>query len=248
MPAKVRKNGVLSQASDNECIEDSDTSDNIVLRLLLEITKFHDKFNSLKDETNNNKLEIIKLQHESEKLKSENATLLQRIETLELASGGWSTAPKAKRGPATDANDVTKIVADVTGELSARSSKSKNVVIMGLQECQDGGNQRESDGHGVKDLLEHSLGLDITTEIAEHFRLGVKKGDRPRPLKLKMSSQQSKDRIMGAARKLASLPVGHKYKRIFIGHDLTEIEREAEFKRRQEKRNKSHHLPVDDAE
>ena len=114
-------------------------------------------------------------------------------------------------------------------ELSERETKRNNVIIYKIPESTS---NTPSDGqaHDVEQLqfIFRELGLSrfIKDDLREHIklirRIGEKKKQEARPIKLCFIFNSMKERLIESARYLNQLPA---LRHIGIGHDLTEIQR-----------------------
>ena len=226
-----------SQMGDNTCNDDLD-SESLLVKLLHEIARFNNRFIELTEKCHMVEIENLciknefkDLQNEVSILKAENMSLLQRLETIE-AVGKPKVSNEAHFGSANTASaDMVCMVSDVADELRAREAKAKNLVILNLPET---GSQR-GDVNKVKELFNDCLQLEDThNEIMDSFRLGKERGEKPRPIKLKMSSEDHKRAVLERAKqRMKNLPNGHHFKRVFIRNDLTALERKTASERHQ---------------
>ena len=118
-------------------------------------------------------------------------------------------------------------------EISERSSRAQNIIIVGLQEEKE----NENIGDKVQHLLKDRLDLqDIT--IANARRLGKTRQNlqqNPRAILAQLGSRSEKERVMKSRAKLSG-------SRIFINNDLTPDQQKAEKKLR-DSRSKLRKLP-----
>ena len=108
-------------------------------------------------------------------------------------------------------------------ELTERSNRAKNVVIMGLDEPVG----EEIVNERVASLFAEKLGLS-NISIASSKRLGkrsVPHGSRPRPVLVALDSMSTKKQIMSNRVKLAGT-------KIYLNNDLTKAQQEEEKKLR----------------
>ena len=173
------------------------------------------------------------LQEQLRDLKESNACLTKRIEELENKTGDWTVVSKHQTAPLSDVNAMTCTVAD---EIQARQEKELNLVIMGLDEGPGNNNLSESE---EKDRIRELLGnIDVhTPNISRAFRMGKRNPHRPRPLKVFCGNSTTRASILTNAKKLKNLSNDHRHKRVFIRPDLTKMQRDQDYLRRQEKRN-----------
>ena len=172
-------------------------------------------------------------------LKDCNRSLIKRIETLEEKSGDWSTGQKHLSAPPCDVNALTS---SVTDELIERQGKELNLVVMGLSECNTPVNgtevSEEDEKRQVTDLLQ-SIQVN-NPSITRVFRMGRRSEGRPRPIKVFCENKATRSNILTNAKKLSKLPEGHRNRKVFIRPDLTKLQRNQDFVRRQEARQQPH--------
>ena len=240
--SKQRKQRVTaSQLSDNEGIDENE-SDNHTLKKMMEmILKSQNNYQKFFDEIHQLRSENVEMKNDLRLLKADKDSLLQRIETLENAFGDWSPVSKADTGPVSNANtNVSSMVSTVTAELSSRATRTSNVVIFGMEEF-IGTEAVAKEKAEIVSLVNKGLGIAEMNDadILQHYRLGNKNDDgRPRPLKIKLKSQNMRDIILASSKKLGNNPPDHKFRRIFINADLTVIERKEAAAKRQERKNR----------
>ena len=119
-------------------------------------------------------------------------------------------------------------------ELESRKGKENNLVIIGLPEST---NEHATDDE--EKTLVNNLLKDININqpgIARVFRMGRRNMDRPRPVKVFCESKQHQEQVIQNAKLLKNLPDGHRHKRVYIRPDLTQAQRDQDYKRRMERR------------
>lgn len=173
-------------------------------------------------------------------LQNEHKELLKRVESLEQRSGDWSN-PAGTRHHATT-NDLEALTCTVADELEARKEKVSNVVIYGLAELPPDGDQQPSEDDektAVTDLLKDDLTIAQPT-VVRAYRMGRPRTDgKPRPLKVHLPDASHKRTVLENAKKLGKLPDHHAHKKVFIRADWTAMQREQDYKRRQELRQRN---------
>ena len=176
------------------------------------------------------------LKDQISELKERNACLTKRIEALEDKSGDWTPVRNHTTAPLADVNAMTCTVAD---ELQARKEKELNLVIIGLNER---ANQNDSDANTSeaeeKELVSELLrNIQVQTpNIRRVFRMGKPSAQRPRPLKVFCDDQATRSAILANSKKLKNLPNDHYHKKVFIRPDLTQMQRDQDYAKRQERR------------
>ena len=134
-----------------------------------------------------------------------------------------------------DISGLNKKIDEIVNEPNEIESRKLNLVLNGMPESDDFPDQQ---------LVEQTLGLlDINEKPSFIRRLGQVNQNRrrPRPIKIVMPSQQLKDQALKNSPNLrekdnTGLPFDPN--RIFIGNDLTKLQREREYTKRQERRKR----------
>jgi cell division septum initiation protein DivIVA len=200
-----------------------------LLQLVIKVTEVLTKNADLQDQ-------IRDLKDHIRDLKESNKCLTERIQVLEDASGEWSTKQRHFTAPLPDINALTSTVAD---ELQGRKDKEMNLVILGLEERPvEATDENESADMAeaaemrlVKDVLQS---IDVTNpNITKVFRMGRRNTGRPRPVKVLCDDRASRSNILMNAKKLKNLPDGDRRKKVFIRADLTQLQRDQDYIRRQ---------------
>ena len=223
---------IAQEMEDNNSGSSTQEMTTVLLQLVLKVTDVLSKNNELQNEVNNLKMRNADLTREMEKMEK---SLTQRIEMLEDKSGEWaSTGPKHFTAPPADVNALTSSVAD---ELEARNSKTLNLVIVGLDEEEEVDASENDVMENVNKLLRN---IDVQSpNITRVFRMGRRNANRPRPVKVFCGNADTRSNVLNKAKKLKDLPLGHQHKKVFIRPDLTQLQRDQDFQRRQERRRDS---------
>lgn len=243
-PSKSTRDGEAQ--NDLSILEETDLSNgsttSVLLQLVLKVTEVLSSYSSLKDE-------IRDLQSEIKTLKDTNKDLLERVEILENGSNEWSQNGNQRHLSASP-SDINAMTAAVAEELQARDDKQLNLVIQGLPEHTAAGADPPTEDD-EKDLVIKML-KDSTEvhnpQIVRVFRMGKSAPDRPRPIKVMCENSATRKTILTNAKKLKDLPVGHIHKKVFIRPDLTQLQRDLDYKRRQELRQRNMSAQADQAQ
>ena len=123
---------------------------------------------------------------------------------------------------------------EMTTEMRAKEEKASNIVIYGAKESEKASPAERvaEDERLVRDLAE-AIDIEIIGEIEPKYRAGRKQdGGKPRPLVVKISDDETREKILQNARYL-----GRKdddWKSVFVALDLTNKERD-EAKKKEDK-------------
>lgn len=182
-------------------------------------------------------LELRTLTSDHKKLQEAHQQLLERVETLEKSSGDWTQASTRRQHSTT--SDLEALTCTVADELQARTEKQSNVVIYGLPELPSVDDQpatEEDEKKKVSDLLKDDLSI-TQPSVVRAYRMGRPRTDgRPRPIKVHLPDSTQKRTVLDNAKKLGKLPDTHAHKKVYIRSDWTAMQREQDYKRRQELR------------
>ena len=119
---------------------------------------------------------------------------------------------------------------DVRTEMLQRDENSSNIVIYGLKESKEVNSVkwREGETKKVTDLVQQ-INVRVEGEIAVKRRAGMEReeGAKPRPLIVRVTDDETRERIFRNARLLAH---EERTKKVFISQDLTRQQREDDRK------------------
>ena len=194
-----------------------------LLQLVLKVTEVLTSNATLNTELNSLKLQIAEL-------KETNQKLSDRVVKLEQCSGQqqkhWS-AP---------VDDVMALTTKVAEEITERKGKEQNFVIQGLPESNP---PTESGGDCQNEVCTILRSIGVTNPVLSRtFRMGAVQPNKPRPIKVMCGDENTRRLTLENAKRLKNLPNGHPNKRVFIRPDLTYMQRQADYQRRQELRRK----------
>ena len=212
--------------SDDEC-DSSCACQKSLLRLV-------DKITDLLESQTGLMAEIRELRSEHKALRENNDRLLARIEDLENGDPSWSHH-KGKKHLAASPADVNALTSDVADEMMARKEKELNVVIYGLEEleCTDDEDPTEDEEKvATSEFLSSTLKVE-EPNLTRVFRMGRRRDDKPRPLKVMFSDSTKKAATLNSAKSLGRLPSTDKYRKVFIRPDWTKLKRDQDYARRQ---------------
>ena len=109
-------------------------------------------------------------------------------------------------------------------ERKEREERSENVVVYGMKESEEEDAERRKEYDKTK-FMEMAREIDVEVEEAEiKFRAGKKREDgKPRPMIVKVKDDETKQRLLTNARKLARK---EEWKAVYVSPDLTWQQRE----------------------
>lgn len=214
--------------------DEGDDSPSVTAALLSLVEKITDLV------ANNSSLqqELKSLKDDHKKLQDNYNELLSRVESLEKNSDDWSAVPSRRQHSTT--GDLEALTCTVADELEARKEKQANVVIYGLPELPPGTDDEQPSEDAEKDsvstLLKDDLGIQ-NPDVVRAYRMGRPRTDRkPRPIKVHLPDTTHKKTVLENAKKLGRLPEEHEHYHVFIRSDWTAMQREQDYRRRQELR------------
>ena len=153
-----------------------------------------------------------------------NTNNLQNMDTSNVVDGSNPTANAACTGNGqTIANTDKQILTVVTNYINEEKEKSKrrlNVIMHNIPEStsEDGNTRRKHDTDFVTDMCQKHLNTAVS--ITKCFRLG-KKGSKPRLLKISLSTEIEKAKLLRNCTKLRDPNLPLVMRKIFITPDLT---------------------------
>ena len=128
---------------------------------------------------------------------------------------------------------------EVKTELREKEERSENMVIYGLKESDktDSKERIREDEEAVKKIWNM---VEVKIEEGEtevRFRAGKKREDgKPRPLIVKFKEEETKEKVLSGARKLARKD---EWKNVFLAQDLTAKQREEDRKKEEERKREA---------
>ena len=217
----------------------------ITTTLLQLVVRFTDVINANGQLQN----EIRHLKDEISDLKDCNKNLIERLEVLENKSGDWSNMSQQKHMTA-PLQDVMALTSNISDEIAARKEKEMNFVIQGFPEdipttdesddqdtSQGTGNTANDEAKCKDEVCQFLRSINVPNpRIARAFRMGKFQHGRPCPIKVMCADHGTRSDSLANAKQLKNLPMGHRNKKVFIRPDMTKLQRDVEFKKRQELR------------
>lgn len=235
MPNSKTK-GNRNAVSDVSIDDDIGRADDVTATLLQLVVKVTDVISSNADFQRT----IFELKNEIKDLKECNRGLTERIVELENRSEEWSSVSTSPKHATASPNDVMALTSAVSDEISERKDKEMNLVIQGLPEQEEGEGvtNAEAESKCLQNVCSLLESIEVPNpSISKAFRMGKRQSGRPRTVKVICSTQETRQKALSNAKRLKNLPEGHVNKKVFIRPDLTKLQRDIDFRRRQESRN-----------
>ena len=169
----------------------------------------------------------------------EKETLAQKIENMELRTSKVKEDLEGVEKEVVSGMEKAKeeVKKDMGREMKEREERSQNVVFYGLEESREGEVEarRKEETERVKEVV-RKIGVELKEEVEVKFRAGKRKegeGEKPRPLIVKISDDETRERIFKDSRNLARVP---ELRSVFVSQDLTWAQREEARKEEKELR------------
>ena len=161
--------------------------------------------------------------------KVDKAQLDQLADRVSKIERNFGNRASGTPGGSEAARDPEEMVNNNLTELRDRESRKENLVLFNIPEStsDDTENRKLYDIAQTSELLESEL--NVQTQVANPVRLGKKQLNSryPRPLRVTVESEQTKWKILKAAKNLKESRK-EEYKVVFIKRDMTRMERAQE--------------------
>ena len=189
-------------------------------------------------------VKMVDVETELKKAELERKALAARIEKMENRSDQVNdkVVGMEKEMEAGMERAKKEFKDEMETERKEREERSENVVVFGLAESEE----EEAEArkmHDQRKILElvKEITVEVKGDLEVKFRAGKKTEDgRPRPMIVKVNDEETRQKILTNARKLARK---EEWKRVFVSPDLTwqqrEEAREVERKLRAEAEKKT---------
>ena len=188
------------------------------------------------------KEEVERLEQRIVAMEKERDQVTRRVSEVEVRTEKVKTDLEGMEKEVTNGMEKAKeeVKKEVRTEMKDQEERSENVVIYGLAESGDNTERgKEAEEKKVKDMAKE-VGVDLSQgEFEVRFRAGKKReeeGAKPRPLIVKISSGEKRERIRRNARLLSR---SEEWKSVFISEDLTWQQREEARKQEKECREEA---------
>ena len=162
-------------------------------------------------------------------LEMEKEALAQKVVNMEMKTtkveeGLEGVEKEVVNGMEKAKEEVKK---DMGREMKDREERSLNVVFYGIEESEEAQLEAKikEEEKKVGEVI-RCIGVEMKEEVEIKFRAGKKsegEGVKPRPLIVRISDDETRERILRGSRNLARSPV---FKSVFVAQDLTKAQRE----------------------
>ena len=171
-------------------------------------------------------------------LEMEKETLAQKVENMEMKTSKVKEDLEGVEKEVVSGMEKAKeeVKKDMGREMKEREERSQNVVFYGLKESDvgEGEARRKEEREKVEEVV-RNIGVELKGDVEVKFRAGKKdgEGEKPRPLIVRISDDETRERIFKDSRNLARVPA---FKSVFVAQDLTWAQREEARKEEKELR------------
>ena len=202
--------------------EDESDANTLLLKLMTKFTDLIEKNYVLNAEVNQLKADNVIL---SQKYDDQ----LSRVDELEKNRQDWST--QGKNNLTAPVQDVMALISTVADELQARKEKESNLVVQGLPESPS--DDEESQKDNVLALF-NSISVR-NPRVIRAFRMG-RRTNKPRPIKVLCENRDTQQAVLSNAKRLKN---SQQYNGVFIREDMTQLQRDNAYRKRQENRRQA---------
>ena len=181
----------------------------LVGRINISLRDLQAQIKQLHTELKTAKLERDFMAAKIEKMANETAQVTEKVIVVE--KGIESEMEKAKE----------EVKEEMTTELKEREERSVNLVVYGVAESQrpTGAEKQAEDVETVTKMAE-AIGVELKGAVEVRYRAGKKvpEATRPRPMVVRIEDEETRERMLANARKLARK---EEWKEVFVSRDLT---------------------------
>ena len=172
-------------------------------------------------------LKIEKMEADQATAALERAVMAEKIKNMENKNRQVDeSVQKMEEEVATGMEKAKEEVKDeMRGEIKEREEKKENIVVYGLEESveEDGKKRKEDDRKAVYAMVD-AIDVEFKGEMKGSYRAGPKvQGDRPRPLIVTIEDDETREKILANARRMAGKD---QWKWVYVARDLTWKQRE----------------------
>ena len=174
----------------------------------------------------------------------EGKVMAEKIQNLEAKNKQVGENVQKMEGEVASGMEKAKeeVKDELREEMQKREENRENIVVYGLKEPEeDDGIKRKDEDVAMVMRMATEIGVEFKGEVKSIYRAGKKDGDRPRPLVVKVEDDETRERILANAKRMAGKD---DWKRVFVSHDWTWRQREemrkeeAKLKEEADKRNR----------
>ena len=172
-------------------------------------------------------------------LEMEKETLAQKVVSMEMKTSKVEESLEGVEKEVVSGMEKAKeeVKKDMGREMKEREDRSLNVVFYGVEESKEVQLEakRKEEQEKVGEVI-RCIGVEVNDEMEIKFRAGKKsegEGAKPRPLIVRISDEEKRERILRESRNLARSPA---FKAVFVAPDLTWAQREEARKEEKELR------------
>ena len=163
----------------------------------------------LQTELKTAKLERDFMAAKIEKMENESAQVTEKV--IGIESEIETGMEKAKE----------EVKDEMTNELKEREEKSANLVIYGVAESAKAtGAERQAEDVAAVTKMAEAIDVELKGAVEVRYRAGKKvpEATRPRPMIVRIEDEETREKVMSNARKLARK---EEWKEVFVSRDLT---------------------------
>ena len=173
---------------------------------------------------------INEISNKLDQFSTSYSAILSKFDKMDASS------PSLNSGKAN--SNVSSIVSTYINEEKEKSKRKLNLIVHNLAESSkdDGAARKQDDITSVLKICQQYMGMSVKIERA--FRLG-KHGEKPRLLKISVTSEQEKIAILQNCTKLRNENNPDDVKKLFVTPDLTPAEQAENKKLREELKRKN---------
>ena len=199
------------------------------------VVKLLDRIADLLHSHNDLMTEIRDLRQDYRKVTENYEHLLNRMEIMENMKETHNANVNGKHMVASPGN-VDSLTTNVADELVGRREKEMNLVLLGYEKLSDSESSEEEERTAATGFIQTQLAI-ADPGLLNAARLGRRQPGRSRPLRVTFSSSGTRLSTLNAAKNLSKLPRTNKYRSVFVRPDLTKLQREQDYLRRQARRS-----------
>jgi hypothetical protein len=138
-------------------------------------------------------------------------------------------------------DSIDSSVEEAVNERMLRQGKKENLMLFNIPEsdCANAVDRKDEDSYQIFEILQNRLEIDLTNEEISPIRIGTKKDNSHRPVKVKINNRKTRMDILKNAHRLSTCTVEEAdlewIKNVHIAQDLTKQQRTEGKQLRQER-------------